>query len=67
MTKTLQHLLPYSARLIGVQPECKSNDQFKIIVCRPTCRSGNIASLGAYRAKHFTLVYRFYGSSECRG
>ena len=67
MTKTLQHLLPYSARLIGVQPECKSNDQFKIIVCRPTCRSGNIASLGGCRAKRPTLAYRFYGGSECRG
>ena len=37
--------------------------------CRmcPTCRRSQIASLGAYRAKRFTLIYCFYGSSECRG
>ena len=66
LTQTLQHLLPYSACFIGVQLKRKSNDHFKIVECSPTCRGSQIASLGAYRAKHSTLVCRFYGSSECR-
>lgn len=64
---TLQHLLSYPARFIGVQPKRKSNDHFKIVECSPTFRRSQIASLGAYRAKCSTLVYCFYGSLECRG
>ena len=56
-----------SCLLIGIQPKCKSNDHFKIVVCSPNFRCCQIASLGAYRAKRSTLVYRFYSSSECRG
>ena len=60
-------LIPYPARFIGVQLKRKGNDHFKIVVCSLTCRGSQIASLGAYRAKHSTLVYCFYDGSECRG
>ena len=33
MTKTHQHLLPYSACIIGAQSKCKCNNHFKIIEC----------------------------------
>ena len=64
---TLQHLLPYPACLIGIQPKRKGNDYFDIVECCPTCRSCQIAPLGCYRVKRSTLVYRSNGCSECRG
>ena len=67
LAQTLQHLLPYPTCLIGVQPKCKSNNHFKTVICCPTCGSSKITPLGGRRAKHSTLVYRFYGSLECRG
>ena len=67
LTQTIQYLLPYPARFVGVQPKRKGYDHFKIVECSPTFRRSQITSLGAYRAKCFTLIYRFYGSSECWG
>ena len=67
LAQTLQHLLPYPACFVCVQAKRKSNDHFKVVECSPTFRRSQIASLGAYRAKCSTLVYRFYCSSECRG
>ena len=63
----LQHLLPYPACFIGVKPKCKSNDHFKIVVCSLTFRHSQIASLSRCWVKLSTLIYRFNGSSECRG
>lgn len=40
LTNTLQRRLSYPACLIGVQPKRKGNDDFDIVECRPTCRSG---------------------------
>ena len=67
MTKTLQHLLPYSACIIGTQSKCKSNDLIKIIVCCPILRCCQFTSLSSYIAKCSILINRFYGGSECRG
>ena len=59
--------MPYPACLVCVQPKCKSNDHFEIVECSPTFRRCQIASFCAYRAICSTLIYRFYGGSECRG
>ncbi len=67
LANTIQHLLSYHACFIGIQPKRKSNDHFEIVECSPTCRGSQIASLGAYRAKRFTLIYRSDGRSDCRG
>lgn len=67
LTQTIQYLLPYPARFVGVQPKRKGYDHFKIVECSPTFRRSQITSLGAYRAKHSTLVYCSNGGSECRG
>ena len=67
MTKTPQHLLPYSACIIGTQSKCKCNNHFKIIECCPTCRSDNIASLGRHKGKCSTHLYCSDSSSERRG
>ena len=67
LTQTIQYLLPYPARFIGAQSKRKCNDYFKVVECSPTFRCSQITSLGAYRAKCSTLVYCFYGGSECRG
>ena len=64
---TLQYLLPYPASLVCVQPKRKGNNRFKIVVCSPTFRRSQIASLGSRREKHSTLENCFNGSSECRG
>ena len=67
LAQTFQHLFSYPVRLVGIQPKCKGNDHFKIVVCSPTCWSNRVASLSAYRAECSTPVYCFYGGSECRG
>ena len=67
LAQTLQYLLPYPACLIGIQTKRKSNDHFEIVECCPTFRRSQITSLGAYRAKRSTLVYRSDGGLECRG
>ena len=67
LAQSLHHLHPYPARFIGIQSKCKSNNHFKIIVCYPTFRRCQIASLCGYRAKRSTLIYCFDGCSECRG
>ena len=47
--------------------ETQDNDHFKIIECCPTCRSGNIVSLGRCKGKCSTHIYCSDSNSECRG
>gem|GEM_PF-6775255 len=64
---TPQDLFPYLTRLIGVKPESKGDNRFKVVERSPTCRNNDSTSLRGRRIKNSAFVYSTDGGTERRG